>query len=144
MPELSTKENERIVSSVYEAAMKELQAERPISAAQRLIHDIEHMMQEVNSGASFEQYFRWASLDEIARICEHLRTVGLEDLSSLVAQALAVAFPGGLPSTDDEKSGATDWTPEQGKLLATLFPRLEELNGRVTNVLGAYAKRAGA
>lgn len=144
MSEISTEENERIVSRVYEAAMNELHAGRPVSAAQRLIHDVEHMMQEVNSGASFEQYFRWATLDEIAQIRDHLRTVGLQDVSSLVSQAIGVAFPNGFPSTEEEKSDATDWTPAQEEALAGLFTRLEEENGRVTNVLGAYAKQSGA
>ncbi|MGH9961725.1 MAG: DMP19 family protein [Pyrinomonadaceae bacterium] len=143
MSEVSTEENGRIVSRVSEAAMNELHAGRPISAAQRLIHDIEHMMQEVNSGASFEQYFRWASLNEVSKICDHLRTAGLQDVSNLVSQAIEIAFPNGLPSTDEEKSEATDWTPAQEEALAELFPRLEEENGRVTNTLGAYAKRSG-
>jgi hypothetical protein len=52
VPELSTEENERIVARVYEAAMAVLHAGRPVSAAQRLLHDVEHMMQEANSGAS--------------------------------------------------------------------------------------------
>lgn len=144
MPELSTEENERIVARVYEAAMAELHAGRPVSAAQRLVHDVEHMMQEANSGASFEQYFRWASLEEIAAIRGHLQTLKLDDLSDLMSQAIAIAFPNGLPATDDEKSNATEWTPEQEEALGDLFPQLEEENGRVTNALGAYAKHSGA
>jgi hypothetical protein len=142
--ELSTEENQRIVSRVYEQAMNDSQAGKPIPPNQRVVHDIEHLMQEVNSGASFEQYFRWASLGEIAQIRDHLQTVGLEDVAALVTEAIQIAFPDGLPASEEEKSAATEWTPAQQEGLGALFPRLEDENGRVTNVLGEYARRTGA
>jgi hypothetical protein len=69
---------------------------------------------------------------------------GLEDVSTLVSRAIEIAFPNGLPSTDEEKSEATEWTSAQEEALAALFPKLEDENGRVTNILAAYAKRSGA
>ena len=144
MTETSTQENEELVSRVYEQAMSDLEAGKPISPDQRLVHDVEHLMQEVNSGASFEQYFRWTSLDEITRIRDHLRTLGLADLADLVTEAIDIAFPRGLPASDDAKSEATHWTEEQESALEALFPRLEDENGRVTNVLGEYARRVRA
>jgi hypothetical protein len=144
MTEMSTEENERTVSRVYEAAMTELHAGRPVSPAVKLIHDVEHMVQEVNSGASFEQYFRWASLEELATIRGHLQTLGLQDVSDLLSEAIGIAFPGGFPSTEEGKSKATEWSPEQEAALSGLFPRLEEQNGRITNTLGEYARRSGA
>jgi hypothetical protein len=110
----------------------------------RLIHDVEHMMQEANSGASFEQYFRWASTDELRNIMGHLRTLGLTDVAEITTDAMRVAFPNGTPSTQEAKDEATDWTPEQESELNRLFTKLEELNGRVMNILGAYARRVGA
>ena len=54
-----------------------------------------------------------------------------------------MAFPNGLPATDDEKSDSTDWTAEQEGALSALFLRLEDHNGQVTNRLADYARRAG-
>jgi hypothetical protein len=59
-------------------------------------------------------------------------------------QALQVAFPKGIPSTDAEKSDLTEWSEEQDQALRELFPAFEDQNGRITNVLAAYAKRVGA
>lgn len=142
MNEMSTEENERIVSSVYEAAMRELHAGRPVSHPVKLIHDVEHMMQEANSGASFEQYFRWASVDELATIRDHLRILDLHDVLDLLSEAIAIAFPTGVPLTDEDKSRATEWSPEQEAELSRLFGRLEGQNGRITNTLGAYARNS--
>ena len=144
MSELASEENERTVARVYQAAMEALHVGRPISPAQRVVHDIEHLMQEANSDASFEQYFRWASPDELAGIRDRLRGVGLDDIASLVSRAVEVAFPRGLPGSEAEQSEATAWSPEQEQALAELFGELESENGRVMNVLGAYAREHGA
>ena len=144
MGEISTEENEKIVARIYENAMTALHSNEPITAAQRIVHDIEHMMQEVNSGASYEQYFRWTSVDEIKSISEHLRALGLDTVAQLTDHAIKIAFPGGMPSNEEAKSDATEWSSEQEEILSDLFKQLEEHNGHVTNVLGAYAKRVGA
>jgi hypothetical protein len=142
--ELATEENEQAVARAYEQAMSALHAGKATSPELRLIHDVEHMMQEANSGASFEQYFRWASTDELRNIMGHLRTLGLTDVAEITTDAMRVAFPNGTPSTQEAKDEATDWTPEQESELNRLFTKLEELNGRVMNILGAYARRVGA
>ena len=144
MAEISTEENEKAVSEVYVAAMEALAAGRPITPEQRVVHDVEHLMQEVNSGASFEQYFRWSSLDELKAIRGRLTLLGLGQVEAVAAKAFTIAFPNGLPSTDEEKDAATEWTDQQLEDLGELFPQLEEHNGHVTNVLGAYAKRIKA
>ena len=100
-------------------------------------------MQEVNSAVSFEGYFRWSSLDEIGRIREQLRAVGLGRILELTERAIQFAFPQGIPTTEEEKRNATEWTPEQEERLASLFEDLEEQNGHVTNVLGEYARTHG-
>ena len=143
MPEQSSAEDEMVVQRVYSAAMASLSTGEILSAEIRLIHDVEHMMQEANSGASLEQYFRWAPVGEIAGICRHLETAGVDDLAQLMREAIGVAFPNGLPATDDEKSEAPDWTEEQEQALAALFPQLEDENGRVTRLLASYARRVG-
>jgi len=143
MPEISTTENEQLVARVYEEAMSALDQGKHISAPALLVHDVEHLMQEVNSGVSFEGYFRWSSLDEIRRIREQLRAVGLSRILELTEQAMQVAFPEGIPATEEEKRNATEWTSEQEERLASLFDGLEEQNGHVINVLGEYARTNG-
>jgi len=143
MTEQSTAEDEAIVQRIYTAALAASEAGEVLSAEVRLIHDVEHLMQEANSGVSFEQYFRWASLQEITGICRNLEKAGIDDVAELTAQAIRVAFPGGLPVTEDEKGEATEWTEEQTEALAGLFPQLEEQNGRVVRLLASYARRAG-
>jgi len=139
--EIATDEHEQAVARAYEEAMSAVNAEpeEPISEELRLIYNIEHMMQEANSGASFEQYFRWASLEEIREVSSQLRSVGLSDVSAIVERAIGVAFPNGLPTSPEAKDEATEWSPQQESELSELFTSLEELNGRVMNVLGAYA-----
>lgn len=144
MSEMAAEENDQLVQKLYLETMTALHAGETISAERRLIHDVEHLLQEANSGASFEQYFRWASLDEIAHICDHLRAADLEDVARLTLEAIGVAFPNGLPATDNEKSDATDWTQEQEEALVELFLKLEDQNGRITSQLAVYAKRVGA
>lgn len=143
MAEISTEENQRLVARVYDEAMAALHAGGLVSAVQLLVHDVEHMMQEVNSGISYEQYFRWASCEEMGRIRDHLRALGLTRVLELTSKAIAVAFPKGLPADEGAKE-ATEWTPDQTEALGKLFEQLEEENGHVTNVLSEYARRAGA
>ena len=143
MPEISTSENEQLVARVYEEAMSALDKGKQVSAPALVVHDVEHLMQEVNSGVSFEGYFRWSSLDEIRRIREQLRAVGLSRILELTEQAIQIAFPEGIPRTEEEKRSATEWTSEQEERLASLFDDLEEQNGRAMNVLGEYARTNG-
>jgi len=143
MPEISTPENEQLVARVYVEAMSALHSGKQVSAPALVVHDVEHLMQEVNSGVSFEGYFRWAGLDEIGRIREHLRAVGLSRILELTERAIQVAFPAGIPTTEEEKMNATEWTSEQEESLASLFNDLEEQNGHVMNVLGEYARTNG-
>ena len=143
MSEQSSAEDEMVVQRVYSAAIESLATGETLSAEIRLIHDVEHMMQEANRGASLEPYFRWAPVAEIAGIGRHLEEAGVDDLAQLMRKAIGVAFPNGLPATDDEKSEATDLTEEQGQALAALFPQLESQNGRVTRLLASYARRVG-
>lgn len=139
----STPENEALVSRVYAQALEQSVAGRALSPEMQRVHDVEHLMQEVNSGASFEQYFRWASLEELAGIEQQLAALGLERVRQLTRQALRVAFPRGLPRTAQAQEEATEWTAQQEARLAALFAELEEENGHVINVLGAFARQAG-
>lgn len=143
MAEISTPDNEELVSRIYEETIDALAAGRPVSAAALAVHDIEHLLQEVNSGASFEQYFRWASLDELGRIRGELRQVGLDRVLAVLEQAVQVAFPSGVPVNEEAKRDATEWTEDQEDDLGALFPALEDENGHITNVLADYARANG-
>ena len=145
MAEISTEENEKLVASIYDKAMAALHAGQSVTAPELLVHDVEHLMQEVNSGISYGQYFRWSSCEEIGRIRDHLRVLGLTRVLELTSKAIEIAFPKGLPADDAAKQASTDnWTPQQEEELGKLFEQLEEENGHVTNVLAEYARRTGA
>jgi hypothetical protein len=139
--EISTPENEAIVRSICEAVSAARESGKPIKPDHQLIYDIDYLLMEANSGASFEQYFRWASVEEIGRVVPALRTVGLLDVAELTEKAIQAAFPKGIPSTDEEKSGLTEWSEAQDERLRELFPALEDQNGRITNVLAAFARK---
>lgn len=140
--EMSSADNEATVRAVCDAVSAAREGGRAISAAHQAIYDVDYLLAEVNSGASFEQYFRWASLEEIARIVPALRTVGLDDVAELTENAMQVAFPQGLPATPAEHDDATQWTDQQEDTLGKLFPAFEDQNGRITNVLAAYAQHS--
>jgi len=142
--EQSTQTNEAIVSRIYEETLGFDGDMTKMTEVQRSVYLVEHLMQETNSGASFEQYFRWAAIDEIEGILPKLRELGLEDVAALLEQAMSIAFPDGVPKSEEEKYDLTEWSEEQEEALEQFFAPLEELNGRVMNVLGEYASRAGA
>lgn len=138
------RENEAIVRSVCDTVAAAAEAKTMITPAQQHIHDVDYLVMEANSGASFEQYFRWASVDEINRIVAALKAVGLEDIADLAERAITIAFPAGIPVDDETKSDLTDWSEAQERRLESLFPALEEQNGRIINTLAAYARQVGA
>ena len=111
-----------------------------------MVYHIEMLSQEVNSGASFEQYFRWASVDEISEAAGRLESLALPEVAQIVRRAIDVAFPDGLPANDEEKSELTDWTEKQEELLSAAASEFEEFNGRIINVLAEFyrSSRAGA
>ncbi len=142
--EQSTQENEAIVSRVYEEALGLDGDLARMNEVQRVVYLVEHLMQEVNSGASFEQYFRWASIDELGQILPALRRLGLDSAAAIVESAMHSAFPDGIPGSDEEMPDPPAWSGDQEVELARLFGEFEELNGHVTNVLGRFVSRSAA
>ena len=138
MPEIASEENEALVSRVYAQALDDRREGRALDAADLMVYHIEMLSQEVNSGASFEQYFRWASVEEIAEAAGRLESLALAEVAQIVRRAIGVAFPEGLPATDEEKGELTDWTDEQEELLGAAANEFEEFNGRIINVLAAF------
>ena len=142
--EQSTPEDEAIVRRVCDLVTAAKESGAAVTTDQQIIYDVDYLLTEANSGASFEQYFRWASVAEIRRVKKALLAVDLGDIAQLYERALQMAFPKGIPSTDAEKSDLTEWSAEQDQALGDLFPAFEDKNGRITNVLAAYAKRVAA
>jgi hypothetical protein len=146
MTEMATPENEDLISRVYTQALDDRHHGRPLDEADLMVYHVEMLSQEVNSGASFEQYFRWASVQEISEAVPRLESLALPEVAALVRRAIAVAFPDGVPQDDDAKSDLTDWTGEQEERLGALAGEFEEFNGRILNVLAAWhrARKPGA
>ena len=138
--EISTEENENLVSEVYERAMQLLHGGRMLSEEQNLVFQVELLSQEVNSGASFEQYFRWVDKPEVDQIPELLNRLELPEVSGIVERAIQIAFPDGVPDDVDEYDNCTEWTPAQEEQLGHLFEEFEQYNGVITNRLGTYIK----
>ena len=141
MPEMSTTENEELVSRVYTQALQDRQDGRKLAPADLMVYLIEMLSQEVNSGASFEQYFRWASVEEIAEAVSRLESLGMSDVAQIVHRAIEVAFPKGVPATDEEKNELTEWSEKQEELLGTAANEFEEFNGRIINVLAMFYRK---
>lgn len=144
MAEMSTIENEELVSRVYTQALADRGDGKALGPAELMVYHVEMLSQEVNSGASFEQYFRWASVGEIAEAAQRLETLGLPEVAEITRRAIAVAFPAGVPASDDDKSEQVEWTEEQEEALAALAQEFEEFNGRIINRLAAFFRASGA
>ena len=141
MSEMSTSENQALVSRIYTQALETRQAGRELAPAELMVYNIEMLSQEVNSGASFEQYFRWASPEEISEAADRLTSLGLCEVARIVRRAIDVAFPGGIPATDDDKNALAEWTDDQLELLSAATD-FEAFNGRITNVLAAFYRQS--
>jgi len=135
MAEQSTEENEKLVQEVYTAAMTRVHADQTLDEPERMVWEIEGLMQEVNSGASYEQYFRWRPVSEISGIVARLNALGLPEVAELTQRAVDVALPRGMPKTDAEKDSLTDWTEAQATELSQLADQFTDFNGRIENVL---------
>ncbi len=138
MMEISTEDNEKRVSTVYERAMNAVHAGKEISDQEDFVYQLELLSQEVNSGASFEQYFRWVGKPELDEILDHVKQLDLPEIYSVVEQAIRVAFPNGVPDDEDEYEECTDWTEAQERQLASLFEEFEKYNGIIVNKLGRF------
>ena len=138
--EISTEENEKLVSAVYERAMGSVHAGSAISDDENLVFQVELLSQEVNSGASFEQYFRWVGKGEVDQIVDLLNKLELTEVGVIVEKAIMIAFPDGVPDNEDEYENCTEWNESQEGKLESLFAEFEQYNGVITNKLGGYIK----
>ena len=141
--EMSTEENQNLVSTICDLVLAALENKRPVSDGHRLIYEIDQLVMEVNSGASFEQYFRWARLEEIARIVSQLESVGLSEVAQITREAISVAYPDGLPLMPADEVSLASWegSEEQEDRLGELADEFAEFNGVITNKLADYARQ---
>jgi hypothetical protein len=139
--EQGTDENATRLDNVYSAVLDALNAGKTISAEAELVYQVEMLSQEVNSGASFEQYFRWARVTRDSRILQYLKDLGLPEVCEIVERAIKAAFPDGIPEDDDDYDQCLDWGEEQERQLASLFAEFEPFNGIVINKLGRFIKQ---
>ena len=143
--EMSNDENQKLVSTICDIVLAALENETPVSDGHRLIYELEQLVMEVNSGASFEQYFRWARLEEIARIVSQLETVDLTEVAQITSEAISVAYPDGLPPIPDDHVSLASWEGSEGQeaRLSELADQFTEYNGVITNKLADYARQIG-
>ena len=139
--EQGTDENATRVDKVYSAVLDALNSGKTISAQAELVYQIEMLSQEVNSGASFEQYFRWARVTRDSRILQYLKDLGLPEVCEIVERAFAAAFPDGIPEDDDEYDLCMEWREDQELQLANLFAEFDACNGVIINRLGQFIEQ---
>ncbi|NRB36871.1 MAG: hypothetical protein HRU20_00220 [Pseudomonadales bacterium] len=138
--EISTKENESLLSAVYERVMAAVHAEKVVSEQESFVFQIELLSQEINSGASFEQYFRWVEKPELDGIVYYVKNLDIPELVNIVEEAIKVAFPNGIPEGDEEYEECIEWSESQEVRLEELFELFEEYNGTIINKLGTFIK----
>ena len=139
--EQGTDENATRVDQVYSAVLDALNAGKTISTEAELVNQVEMLSQEVNSGASFEQYFRWARVTRDSRILQYLKDLGLPEVCEIVERAFKIAFPDGIPEDDDDYELCMEWSEEQEQQLASLFAEFEDYNGVIINRLGQFIEQ---
>ena len=138
--ELATEETCNLVSKVYTRVMEDIHAKKRITDHENFVFQIELLSQEVNSGASFEQYFRWVGKPELEQILGHVQSLDLPPVYEIVKDALEIAFPNGVPDDDDEYEECTDWSEIQEERLSELFEKFEGYNGVISNKLGRFIR----
>lgn len=122
--ELTDKRDVDLLGKIHADVLTALERGESLAEPHRLIYEVEDLILESNSGASFEQYFRWARVEQIAHIVDRLREIGAVEASKVTHRAIEVAFPNGPPESESEKSDLTNWTEKQEVELQELFYNL--------------------
>jgi len=112
----------------------------PETAEMKIFYDVYCLDMEIGSGASFEQYFRWSSKEQVDRILNQLKAVGLNDLTDSMSAAIDVAFPKGVPSDPDSYEECTDWTEEQEARLEELYEKEEAVHTIIEEKIAEFAR----
>jgi len=120
---------------IHSTVLAVLEKGEAVSDGDLLIYDIEDLIMESNSGASFEQYFRWARIEQISRIVQELLSIGFVEAADITQRAINTAFSGGLPKTEIEKGQLTDWTEKQETELVRLFKEFAPMCSSIEKAL---------
>ena len=113
----------------------------PSSDEMRLFFDVYCFDMEIGSGASFDQYFHWASKEQIDRIVSQLNELGLDSIIEPTKKAIDVAFPAGVPENEDEFDECLEWTEDQELELEELYEQEVEIHALLEEKLAKYARK---
>lgn len=138
--EISTEENEKVLSDTYTKIMEKVHNDESITEQENYIFQVELLSQEVNSGVSFEQYFRWVGKPEVDQIIHHLKKLGIPEVVTITQEAIEVAFPNGVPEDEAEYEECTEWNEDQEERLEELFESFKEYTGVIVNKLSLFIK----
>lgn len=114
---------------------------KPLTPAMQTFYDVVCLDMEIGSGASFEQYFRWTSKEQIDRVLSQLELVGLDDIVGITEEAIRIAFPDGVPADPLVQEECTDWTESQEETLDALFRHYPGIHSLIEARLAAFARR---
>ena len=111
------------------------------SKPQQVFSAIWALESEVNNGG-FSQYFYNDSAETASFVVEALETIGAPKTASICRQAIAVAFPSGLPANAPEiQAGASDFTDEVLDKLGALDQEFFSYPHDLTELLFQYVSR---
>lgn len=134
--------DEELVRRIADFLMAEVdeQGNEPSTAELQLFFDIFCFDMEIGSGASYEQYFRWSSKEQIDRLLVQLNQLGLGEIVDSTREAIEVAFPHGVPANEDDFEDCLDWTEDQEEALEALYEQEVNIHPLVEEKLAVYAR----
>ncbi|WP_434339831.1 hypothetical protein [Motilimonas cestriensis] len=96
--------------------------------------------QTTKKDAKYYRYFHWASKTNVESILKQLEAIGLDAIVGSTSEAIKVAFPNGIPTSEDEFEDCLDWSEEQEDVLAELYEKEENLHSAVEEKLAEFAR----
>ncbi len=139
---MNTLNDADLVAAIGEALIGEMDApgKVPETRELQLFSDIYNFDLEIGSGASYEQYFRWASKAQIDNLLSQLSALDLDTLTDSTRQAIDIAFPDGVPSDPDAFDDCLDWSEEQEESLEALYDKEENIHALIEEKLACFAR----
>lgn len=123
---------------VLETSEKSLIDQGLLTYNENLVFQINRLLTEAGSGASFDQYFEWVGINEVKQIVGQINKLGILEVTTIVTKAIKVAFPNGVPENDTEYRKSTHWTEEQVEKLDYLYRQFEPYDSAVMNRLAKH------
>ncbi|MCK0153354.1 hypothetical protein MWU49_06555 [Alcanivorax sp. S6407] len=114
---------------------------KPLSPEMKTFYEVVCLDMEIGSGASFEQYFRWSSKEQIERVLSQLGRVGLDEIIGVTEEAIRVAFPDGVPDDPLARDECTEWTDDQEEALDALYRNCPGIHSLIETKLATFARR---